>query len=40
MTVMTIEAPSFLPYGRELTRADLEIEARFLRKAGFRIKFK
>ena len=24
MTVMTIEAPSFLPYGRELTRADLE----------------
>ena len=24
MTVMTTEAPSFLPYGRELTRADLE----------------
>ena len=24
MSVMTTEAPSFLPYGRELTRADLE----------------
>ena len=25
MSVMTAEAPSFLPYGRELTRADLEL---------------
>ncbi len=25
MSVMTAEAPSFLPYGRELTRADLEV---------------
>ncbi len=24
MTVMSTEAPSFLPYGRALTRADLE----------------